>query len=243
MPQYTQREFDSKLLQMLQEAQNEGKQSCRIVSKDLHKRVVMKPKINRMPMACKAMWKLWEQQGNHRDRIIHTMPSNQASTIEIEFNTSLGRNPKNKNITHHVSKFSDDITDETEDEKSNGENMFQNLIPEKKIGVSVLIFFMLSLGLTYFGSDILSRLGWVLLIPASIIFIGIWASILGWLLLISALLLVCGLLFGGVICVIVGAYFYIVSGESGWWILIGFVLLLLGIFVFYAIDEITKDTW
>lgn len=89
MPAYTQEEFDSELLEMLQEARSKGQQFCRVVSKHLHERVVGGMQQNRMPMACKAMWKLWEDQGSHEDRIIRTTKSRQSTTIEIEFNTDV----------------------------------------------------------------------------------------------------------------------------------------------------------
>lgn len=85
--EYTQEEFDSELLEMLQEAHSEGQQFCTIVSKHLHNRVVLESQVSRMAMACKAMWKLWEKQGSHEDRILHTTHGNQASTIEIKFDT------------------------------------------------------------------------------------------------------------------------------------------------------------
>ena len=96
MTEHTQEEFDSELRKMLHEARSEGQQFCRIVSEHLHDRVVREPQINRMPMACKAMWKLWEKQGGHNSRIIQTTPSNQSSTITIEFDTGLNKNLKVK---------------------------------------------------------------------------------------------------------------------------------------------------
>ena len=87
MPEYTQEKFDSQLRKILQEARSKGQRFCRVVSRHLHDRVVEEPQTNRMPMACKSMWKLWEQQGCHKDRIINTTPSRQGSTIEIEFVT------------------------------------------------------------------------------------------------------------------------------------------------------------
>lgn len=90
MPEYTQEEFDAGLRKMLQEARNEGKQFCSIRSGDLHARVfVRKAKNHRMRMACRAMCKLWKQQGSHEDRVIHTTSSCQSSTIKIEFSTDV----------------------------------------------------------------------------------------------------------------------------------------------------------
>lgn len=85
-PQYTQ-EFDSKLLQMLEEARREGKTTCDIISKHLHNRVVKKSKINRMPMARNAMWKLWEQQGHHEERILKPRSKAETFFIKILFDT------------------------------------------------------------------------------------------------------------------------------------------------------------
>ena len=83
---YTQSQFDRELKVMLTEAKTNGQSRLRVVSRDLHSRVVTKGD-NRMPMACAAMWKLWQQQGNSKKRIIHTTDSDQSSTIEIEFDT------------------------------------------------------------------------------------------------------------------------------------------------------------
>ena len=113
MSEYTQESFDSELLQMLQEAHSRGQKFCRVVSKHLHDRVIKEPRTNRMPMACSSMWKLWEQQGSHEDRIINTTPSRQGSTIEIEF-----------------------ITDETNGEQQSEKNMPQAL--QEMQGESVL---------------------------------------------------------------------------------------------------------
>ena len=91
MPKYTQEEFDSELRKMLQEARSEGQQRCRIVVKDLHDRVVRKPRTNRMRMACEGMWKLWKEQGSYEDNIIHLAPSNKSSRNIIEFDTDLNK--------------------------------------------------------------------------------------------------------------------------------------------------------
>ena len=82
MPKYTQEEFDSELLKMIQEAANEGKLSCRIVARDLHDRVVLEPQENRTPMACSAMKKL-------PGKIIYSPPSGQGKTLEIEYDIVL----------------------------------------------------------------------------------------------------------------------------------------------------------
>ena len=88
--QYKQEEFDFELRNMLREARGEGKQFYRVVSKHLHGRVVSKAKHHWMPMACVAMWKLWKEQGGHKDRIIYTTKTGQSSAVEIEFSTDVG---------------------------------------------------------------------------------------------------------------------------------------------------------
>ena len=87
--EYTQEEFDSELHRILQEARSKGHLFCRVTSARLHHRVVREQQINRMPMAYKAMWRLWENQGSHKDRVVHTTASHQSSTITIEFDTGL----------------------------------------------------------------------------------------------------------------------------------------------------------
>ena len=82
MPKYTQEEFDSELRKMIQEAQNEGKQSCRIVARDLHDRVVLEAQENRTPMACGAMKKI-------PGRVIYSPPKGRGKRLEIEYDTNL----------------------------------------------------------------------------------------------------------------------------------------------------------
>ena len=87
--EYTKEEFMSELREMLREARSEGKQFCRVVAGDLHRRIVGGWKPNRMPTACAAMKKLWQEQGSREDKIIRTTPSGQSSTLEIEFGTDV----------------------------------------------------------------------------------------------------------------------------------------------------------
>lgn len=84
---YTQVQFDQELQKMLKEARDAGKGLVCVLSKRLHDRVVH-TRDNRMPMTCKAMWKLWKKQGSRTDRITNTTPSGESTTIEIEFDTS-----------------------------------------------------------------------------------------------------------------------------------------------------------
>ena len=83
--QFTREMFDAELNQMLDERRAAGESACRVISKDLHRRVVGGSQPNRMPQACDAMWKLWERQGSRQDRIVHTTPSGRSSTVEIEY--------------------------------------------------------------------------------------------------------------------------------------------------------------
>ena len=78
-------EFEAELLNMLAEARAEGRARCRVVSRELHRRVVGGPQPHRMPMACNAMWKLWREQGGVEAHIIRTTPSGRSSTIEIDY--------------------------------------------------------------------------------------------------------------------------------------------------------------
>ena len=86
MAQFTQIQFKRELELMLAEAKANGQRRLRVVSRNLHDRVV-KTNDHRMPMACNAMWDLWSQQGSSNDRIVRTTPSGKSSTIEIEFDT------------------------------------------------------------------------------------------------------------------------------------------------------------
>ena len=117
VPQYT-REFDSKLLQMLEEARSEGKTTCDIVSQHLHDRVVVESKINRITMACYAMWKLWEKQGSDMRRVINDTPSGQSNTITIRFETFFNEEKKPKN--HEQEKFDSELLQMLEEARSEG---------------------------------------------------------------------------------------------------------------------------
>ena len=128
--EYTQEEFDSELRTILQEAKSEGKQFCKVVSKDLHHRVVGGSQPNQMPMACEAMWKLWKKQGGYGGRIFHTTPSTQFSTITIGFSTGLNRKPNSVEekkasmpCSAELEAFIDDLIDRAKKEGYNS-NMF-----------------------------------------------------------------------------------------------------------------------
>lgn len=70
---------------MLEEDKRSGKTSSRIVARDLHRNVVGGSDPNRMPMACRAMRKLWKRRGSIPENIIRRTPSGDSSTIEMEF--------------------------------------------------------------------------------------------------------------------------------------------------------------
>lgn len=60
------------------EAKNAGNKSIVLRSGDIHKDLNLK---KRLPMVCKAMW----QCKAEKDIVLHTTPSGQSSTIEIEY--------------------------------------------------------------------------------------------------------------------------------------------------------------
>ncbi len=83
---YSQGQFEEELAKMFAEAKAKGQSRLRVVSQELHDRVVHE-KINRMPITCNAMWHVWREQGWHKDRC-HSVPrSGQSNTLEIEFVT------------------------------------------------------------------------------------------------------------------------------------------------------------
>lgn len=82
---FTREMFDTELSRILDEERAAGRETYRVVARDLHRRVIGGSQPNRMVMACNAMWKLWERQGSLPDRIIHTTPSGRSTTIEIEY--------------------------------------------------------------------------------------------------------------------------------------------------------------
>ena len=85
---YKMRQFEHELELMLSTAKSRGQDFLNIVSKELHDRVVFGSE-KRMPMACNAMRKLWKKQGASKERVIHTTPSGQSSTIEFRLKTSI----------------------------------------------------------------------------------------------------------------------------------------------------------
>lgn len=87
MATYTKAQFDTALRKMLQEAFDRRENFCTVVTRDLHDRVVHTHSTHRMPMACEAMWRLWERQGKQKDRIIRNTPSGRSSKIIIRFST------------------------------------------------------------------------------------------------------------------------------------------------------------
>ena len=90
MPSFTHEDFEDALLDILHAARDEGMKSYRVISLDLNKAVVSDRERNhRMPMACKAMWKLWRRQGSDEDRIIDQKSKDnidrESSNVEIEY--------------------------------------------------------------------------------------------------------------------------------------------------------------
>jgi len=86
MSKYLQSEFDSELMDMLEEARARGESRARIKAGDLHRRVV-NPGDNRMPMACNAMRKVKLHQKG-KATVIYEPPSGQGARFEIEFDTA-----------------------------------------------------------------------------------------------------------------------------------------------------------
>ena len=83
---FIQKGFDDELRRMLAEKREAGNVSCRVISRELHRRVVGGDDPNRMPMACNAMWKLWKEQGSVNGRVVRNETERgQSSTIEIEY--------------------------------------------------------------------------------------------------------------------------------------------------------------
>ena len=82
---FAREQFEQELSRMLDDERAAGKTSCRVVARDLHRRVVGGSKPNRMPMACTAMWDLWRKQGAVQERIVRTTRSGLSTTIEIEY--------------------------------------------------------------------------------------------------------------------------------------------------------------
>ena len=59
-------------------AKESGKKTVTLKSGDIHRELNLK---SRLPMVCNAMW----QSMNGGDTVIHTTPSGNSSTIEIEY--------------------------------------------------------------------------------------------------------------------------------------------------------------
>ena len=89
VPEFTKEEFNRELRRMLDKDARTGRTSSGVVARDLHRNVVGGADPNRMPMACRAMWKLWKQQGSIPENVIHRTTSGESSTVEIEFLLSL----------------------------------------------------------------------------------------------------------------------------------------------------------
>ena len=79
---FTQEQFDDALDAIVADESRGGRGACRVVARDLHRAVVGGARPNRMPMACKAMWKLADEMPH---TVIHETPSGQSTTLEIEY--------------------------------------------------------------------------------------------------------------------------------------------------------------
>ena len=130
--EYRKIRFDTKLRQMLEEAlSKQGQKFCTIVSKHLHDRVVFSWQTNRMPMACSAMWKLWEEQGSHKDRIIYTTPSGQSSTITIVFATGLTKEDHAEKLPLKYTQEIDSKLQQILREARNKKEKFRKITPQR----------------------------------------------------------------------------------------------------------------
>ncbi len=83
-----QRLFDSELQDMLNEAKEAGKQTARIVAKELCYRTIDEYVDGVMAMASEAMWTIWERQGSIPERVVYRAPSGFSNLLEIEFDTN-----------------------------------------------------------------------------------------------------------------------------------------------------------
>jgi len=92
MPTYRHPQFHAELANMLKDAKAQGQSRKRIVSRELHDRVVnhtpvIPPKEKRMPIACFAMLRLALHQRG-KAKLISELPNAPSSTLEIEFDTT-----------------------------------------------------------------------------------------------------------------------------------------------------------
>jgi len=90
-PKYTHDQFHTELASMLRKASARGESRKRVVSRELHDRVVnhapvIPPKDKRMPMACFAMCRLALHQRG-KVKLISELPNAPSTTLEIEFDT------------------------------------------------------------------------------------------------------------------------------------------------------------
>ena len=90
---FTQKQFDDALAAIIADHSRAGNARGRIVARDLHRAVVSGGKANRMPMACKAMWKL---AGKMSHTVVHRTPSGQSSTLEIDYHLDTSDAPAHR---------------------------------------------------------------------------------------------------------------------------------------------------
>ena len=79
---FTQKQFDDALGGIIADKSRAGHASVRVVALELNRVVVGSSNANRIPMACKAMWKLADKTPH---RVVRRTPSGQSSTLEIHY--------------------------------------------------------------------------------------------------------------------------------------------------------------
>ena len=79
---FTQKQFDDALADIIADHLRAGNARGRVVARDLHRVVVGGSNANRIPMACKAMWKLADKLPH---AVVHRTPSGQSSTLDIDY--------------------------------------------------------------------------------------------------------------------------------------------------------------
>ena len=82
LAKFTQKQFDDALTNIIADHSHAGKARGPIVARDLHRSVVGSSGANRMPMACRAMWKLADVMPH---TVVHRTRSGQSSSLEIHY--------------------------------------------------------------------------------------------------------------------------------------------------------------
>ena len=79
---FTQKQFDDALTNIIADHSQAGNGRGPVVARDLHRFVVGSSGTNRMPMACRAMWKLADVMPH---TVVHRTRSGQSSSLEIHY--------------------------------------------------------------------------------------------------------------------------------------------------------------